>query len=51
VTRASKCELKLVPLLITSTVVPMQFTQGLPLPPQCVVPFNRLREWVNGQSL
>lgn len=33
---------KLTGLLVTSTVVPMQFTQGLPLPPERIVPYWRI---------
>ncbi len=48
VARTNLANSKLMPLLVTSTVVPMQFTKGLPLPPERIVPLSRLRSWVNG---
>ena len=33
---------KIIPLLVTNTIVPMQFVKGLPLPPQQIVALNAL---------
>jgi hypothetical protein len=46
VTGAPVATLRIVPLLVTSTVVPMQFTQGLPLGADRIVPFARLQTWL-----
>jgi|GEM_PF-2788940 len=31
-------------LMVTNTVVPMQYTRGLPMPPEDVIPISKLRE-------
>jgi len=38
--------IKIVPVLVTSTMVPMQFVQHLPIAPGQIVPFSKLREWM-----
>jgi hypothetical protein len=42
--------IKVVPLLVTSTIVPMQFVKHLPISPEQIVPFSKLREWLGSQS-
>jgi hypothetical protein len=46
VTGLREANVNIVPVLVTSTIVPMQFVQGLPLPPKQIVPFTRLQQWV-----
>ena len=42
--------LKLEMLLVTSTVVPMQFTEGLPLSPDRIIPVSRLKRCVKNDG-
>ena len=50
VSKTSSPKLTVVPLLVPSTLVPMQFVLGLPLDSNHIVAFNRLRDWLKGQS-
>ena len=50
VSKTSWPKVTVVPLLVPSTLVPMQFVSGLPLDPNHIVAFNRLRDWLKGQS-
>jgi hypothetical protein len=45
-TYATGAHSSLIPLLVTSTVVPMQFIKDLPLPVERIVSFSRLRGWI-----
>ncbi len=50
ISKTSSSRRTIVPLLVPSTIVPMQFVSGLPLDPNNIVAFNRLRDWLKGQS-
>jgi hypothetical protein len=50
VSKTSWPKVTVVPLLVPSTLVPMQFVSGLPLDPNHIVAFNRLRDCLKGQS-
>jgi hypothetical protein len=50
VTRVNLQSPKVIPLLVTSTVVPMQFTKELPLPADNIVPISRLIAWVSQRT-
>jgi len=50
VSKTSSTKLTVIPLLVPSTLVPMQFVSGLPLDPNHIVAFNRLRDWLKAQS-
>lgn len=43
VARVKAANPQIIPLLVTNTIVPMQFVKGLPLPPQQIVALNALR--------
>lgn len=47
-TKSAKIQLR--PLLVTSTVVPMQFSRDLPLSPDCIVSMSRLQTWVKARE-
>jgi hypothetical protein len=47
VSNTTGSQITLTPLLVTSTVVPMQFATGLPLPADRVLVFSKLREWIS----
>ncbi len=50
VSKTSSSKLTVVPLLVPSTLVPMQFVSGLPLDANHIVASNRLRDWLKAQS-
>jgi hypothetical protein len=50
VTKLPDAKLNIVPLLVTSTIVPMQFVKNLPLPPGQIVPFTQLRQWLESKE-
>jgi hypothetical protein len=50
VSKTSSPKITIVPLLVPSTIVPMQFVSGLPLDPDHIVAFNNLRDWLKSRS-
>lgn len=48
VTGSTSPQPDIVPLLVTNAVVPMQFTEGLPIAKENVVPLASLARWVHG---
>jgi hypothetical protein len=42
----AKC-LNIIPVLVTSTIVPMQFVKHLPIPPTQIIPVSKLQEWLS----
>jgi hypothetical protein len=48
VTGVRRTRVNIVPLLVTSTTVPMQFVNALPIPIEQVVPFGKLADWISG---
>ena len=50
ITRMQRPDMNVVPLLVSSTIVPMQFVKGLPIPAKQIVPFSRLRQWIASRA-
>jgi hypothetical protein len=49
ISKTKSSQLNVVPLLVASTIVPMQFISGLPLPSDRIVAFTKLRNWIASQ--
>jgi hypothetical protein len=50
VTRLRGPRIDVVPLLVTSTTVPMQFVKALPIANEQVVPFRQLSDWIRSHE-
>jgi hypothetical protein len=50
ITKLTTKRIKIVPALVTSTIVPMQFVKHLPIAPKQIVPFSKLRSWLASRA-
>jgi hypothetical protein len=47
ISKTTSSKIKIIPALVTSTVVPMQFVAGLPLESKSIFALSRIREWIS----
>src|SRR6266542_3492684 len=50
ISKTNSSTVKIIPGLVTSTVVPMQFVSGLPLQADRIVALSRLRQWIESKA-